>query len=207
MTAFRALGTHAVGIDYPLPQNLSTAVEGSSNVDAQENMIFAVFTAVVGSAEAQAELIYPEFFETFVVTPRPPTSLKDVSRNNSLDLNQGGWTTVATSFKWQIPPSSNQPGELVDAVFLLSNVQAASRDGEAQIEIRVVDAANDPLGIRDFMVFPSITVPASGFLRVPVDGMNLKEFEVLQVRSLNGESVDVSVSYVMSSAEQFEVLS
>jgi hypothetical protein len=139
----------------------------------------------------------------FIVTPRPPVSLKDVSRASTDDVSAAGWATVLQVAEYLVPQRGSLPPLTVSACYIVSRIVATSVTGAAlDIAVRVINLQTSEVR----MIFPRITVPATGFLDLPLKSAVLSGQEVLQVSALNGAEAHVTASYVNSTREQFEVL-
>ena len=139
----------------------------------------------------------------FFLTPRPPVGLKESRRAGTADPQSAGWTSILQVAEYLIPQPGSRPPQLVSARSILSRVTACSVDSvPADISFRVTDLRNQTVRI----LFPSVEVPATGFLDLPLQSAVLGAQEVFQVRSLDGHPVHVTVSYVKATRERFTVL-
>jgi hypothetical protein len=141
--------------------------------------------------------IDPEISLQYVLTPRPPVALKEARRASTDDTLASGWTTIL-----QVAEYENPATQAVTSVrYVLSRVTLTTATGSATtVAVRVVDA----LAEVEHDLFPEITVPATGFLDLPVKSAVLSAQEVLQVKALGAVEVHVNASYVKATREEFK---
>jgi hypothetical protein len=147
-----------------------------------------------------ADMTGAAFALEYILTPRPPVSLKESRRASA---NGGGWTTLLHVAEYSIPETRATPARIVSARYILSRVIATTTDGTpATLSVRVVDL----IGLQTRTIFPSLTVPAVGYLDLPLKSAVVGPQEVLQVRALTGTEIHVSASYVAATREDFRVI-
>jgi hypothetical protein len=137
----------------------------------------------------------------FIVTPRPPVALKEASRVSTADVSSAGWATVLQVAEYLVPQTGTAGPLTVTARTILSRITAASVDGTpVDIALRVIDLRTKTVRL----LFPELTVPAVGFLTIPLDSAVISAQEVLQVSALNGAEAHVIASYVKATREEFK---
>jgi hypothetical protein len=137
----------------------------------------------------------------YLITPRPPVSLKEARR--AATAGAGDWVDVVQVSEYLVPQPGGQPDKVVSASYNLSRIVAASASGgTAAVSLRVTNAETTLSRV----LFPELTVPASGFLDIPLQSAVLGAQEVLQIASVSGGPAHVSVSFVAATREQFTVL-
>ena len=141
------------------------------------------------------------FSLAFTLTPRPPVSVKEARRVSTEDA-VAGWATVLQVAEYLVPNNGAAP-TLRTTRYVLSRLVATAADGvETSVSLRIV---NLQMG-KSSTMFPDVTVPATGFLDLPLQSATLDAQDVLQMRVLNGGEVHVSASYVNVTREQFDVI-
>jgi hypothetical protein len=136
----------------------------------------------------------------YILTPRPPVSLKEARR---AALTDNGWVSVVQVAEYKIPASLAAPERIVSTRYILSRLTAASVTGaESTLAVRVIDM----LAGDTFTLFRTLTVPATGFLDLPLQSAVVGPQQIVQVRLLTGPEVHVTANYVNSTRESFTVL-
>lgn len=171
-------------------------------------LIGDIRTAAFKSSQGDGALVAPlpvidgtDTPPVFIVTPRPPTSVKESSFVAAGDAVGTSWVPVFQVAEYIPSPGST---DVRSARIVLSRMTAASVDGGTAVDIavRVINARGG--GLR--LLLPSIQVPATGFLDLPLRSAIMDAQDVLQVRSLTSDEVHVTASYINVTREQFEVI-
>jgi hypothetical protein len=143
------------------------------------------------------------FAPLFLVTPRPPVSTKEATRTSTDDIDTGDWATILQVPQYIIPPIPGTPGRVVSATYVVSRATAVAVDGSpAEVEFRVVDL----IGERVVPLLSAMPVDETDFTDLPFTGGMFGAQELLQVRSLTGDEVHVTVSYVNRTEEVYDVV-
>jgi hypothetical protein len=139
----------------------------------------------------------------FIVTPRPPVSIKGARRVSTDDVTAAGWATLLQVAEYLVPQRTGQPPLTVTTRYIISRIFATSVTGvAAEIALRVINLRTDEVKT----IFPVLEIPAVGFLDVPLQSAILNGQEVLQVAALNGAEAHVIASFINATQEQFKVL-
>jgi hypothetical protein len=162
------------------------------------------------SVEATAEIIAPaatlsgaSFAPRFIVTDRPPVSLKEAARASTDSVFVGDWATVVQVPQYLIPATPDRGQRLVDTAVIVSRATAVAVDGSpAEIGFRVVDLPETKI----IALVPSFAVAETEFTDLPIADGILGPQQVLQVRSVTGGEVHVTLSYVSRTQEEFDVV-
>lgn len=138
----------------------------------------------------------------FVLTPRPPVSLKE-ARRVSTDMSVAGWTTILQVKEYLIIRPGVTTPELRTARYVLSRLTAASPEGTVvPVTLRALNLNTNTVR----SVIPSLNVPATGFLDFPLQSAIMDAQDVLQIQSSGNDAVHVTASYVNITREPFEVI-
>lgn len=150
-----------------------------------------------------ARLTGSAFSVLFITTPRPPVSLKEVARANTDQPSTGEWANILQVPEYIVPATPGTPQRVVPSAFIVSRATAVAMDGQpAEIAMRIVDLRNS----RVVTLLPEVAVTNIGFTDIPIDDGILGAQEILQVRSLTGDEVHVTVSYVNRTQEVYDVV-
>lgn len=150
-----------------------------------------------------AALVGEAFGPRFIVTTRPPISLKEASRVTTDEPDTGDWANVIQAPEYIVPAIPGTPQRVVPSAYVVSRATAVALDGQpADIELRVVDLRNE----RIVTIMSSFTVSDTGFTDLPITDGIFGAQEILQVRSLTGDEVHVILSYVNRTQEVFDVV-
>ena len=140
---------------------------------------------------------------TIITTPKPPLNLYEVVRV-TVDDTSGG-TLVYEVPTYRIPASGPTPQRDVDTAAILMSVLAADSGGaSAPLSLRMwveTDGGSDT-----YEVVLGQDVDAGGFAVVPINQMILVSGEVLYAEVAAGEQIDLNVSFVLNTREEFTVL-
>jgi hypothetical protein len=162
------------------------------------------------SVTATAEIVAPAatltgeiFAPRFIVTDRPPVSLKAAARASTDAVTVGDWATVFQVPQYLIPATPDRGQRLVDTSYILSRATAVAVDGDPEeIGFRVVDLADS----RIVALVPSMPVAETEFTDLPIADGILGPQQVLQVRSVSGGEVHVTIAFVSRTQEEFDVV-
>jgi hypothetical protein len=161
--------------------------------------VTASFTLTAPAAVLQGAAFAP----LFVTTRRPPVSLKEVARITTDNPDTGDWTNVLHVPEYIVPAIPGTPQQTIPTAYIISRATAVAVDGDpAEIEFRVVDLR----GARVVTLLQSISVAETGFTDLPLTEGIFGAQEILQVRSLTGDEVHVSLSYVNRTQETYDVV-
>lgn len=150
-----------------------------------------------------ATLVGFSFAPLFIVAPRPPVSLKEATRVTTENPDSGDWTNILHVPDYIVPAIPGTPQSVVPTAYIVSRATAVAVDGDpAEIEFRVVDLR----GERVVRLLESITIAETGFTELPLTEGIFGSQEILQVRSLTGDEVHVSISYVNRTQEVYDVV-
>lgn len=139
----------------------------------------------------------------YVITPRPPVSLKEVERAVADRPTDAGWVTLLHVREYLIPATRISPQTVVSTRYNISRLTAASPTGVATaISLRVVSIISGDVRL----ILPSIDVPDTGFVDLPLQSAIVSAQEVLQVSVLTNVEVHVTASYVNATVEDYDVI-
>lgn len=218
------VGSASVALAGELVGNASAAISGGSEVSSDAIILKFVSGDLVGSAalvgEAYrlhslalnavgtgtllGEATLARYGPILVRTPRPPVGLNLAGRTT---VDASDWQTITQTFEYAVPALPPDSADTVRANrFILTSAIATTEEAlGATIELRIVDAQNDPFGFTTKLISAEIGV--DGFTTLPVKGMVLSSQEIIEARAVGGGSVDVSVGIVANTVEQFDVIS
>jgi hypothetical protein len=150
-----------------------------------------------------AALTGAAFAPLFIFTPRPPVSLKESTRVTTDSPDTGDWTNVLQVPEYIVPAIPGTPQRIVPTAYIISRATAVAVEGDpAEIEFRIVDLRNE----RVVPFFANLPIAEIGFTDLPLTDGILAAQEILQVRSLTGDEVHVSLSYVNRTQEVYDVV-
>jgi hypothetical protein len=171
----------------------------ASNAPVGAVTVTASFTLIAPAAQLSGS----DFSILFITTPRPPISLKQVARANTDQPSIGEWANILQVPDYIVSAIPGTAQRIVPTAFIVSRATAVALDGQpAAIALRIVDLR----GERVVDLLPSLTVTEIGFTDIPIDDGILGAQEILQVKSLTGDEVHVTVSYVNRTQEVYDVV-
>ena len=171
----------------------------ASNTPVGSVTVTASFTLTAPAAQLSGSA----FSTLFITTPRPPVSLKQVARANTDQPSTGDWANILQVPDYIVPAIPGTAQRIVPTAFVVSRATAVALDGQpAEIAMRIVDLR----GERVVTLLPDLPVTNIGFTDIPIEDGILGAQEILQVKSLTGDEVHVTVSYVNRTQEVYDVV-
>lgn len=135
-----------------------------------------------------------------ITSTQPPLNLFDVARLQLSDVEE----LAFEAFQWRVPsrgPAS--PERILDTAVILTSLLVCNTNGSAiTLEGRIENR-----DFESYQLFDGISIPANGFVSVPVDRGIMISGEQLYLRLTESSvTAEAHLSLIVNQKEDFEVI-